>query len=242
MASHQTHWSNIFGVLVNAVTVVLASPYQNGLGELARPVRRDTFEWTALGDSYASGVGSGNYVSNSYRCLRYDHAYPVVMNGDSRLPGDHVFNNVVCSGSQTSDVNNYQFYDKDTSGKPNFQYGDRPKFGNPIIATLSVGGNDIDFPGIIFNCILDTKLPDGSALRTCDEQKQFTWDKLIDPGLIDNIDNTIKKIIDKARGGPIGDQFKLYVTGFPQFFDIQTNECDSVTFARTANLNPDNKI
>ncbi|KAI0521843.1 SGNH hydrolase-type esterase domain-containing protein [Xylaria bambusicola] len=241
MASNLMNWPKFFTILATAVTPGLASPYQNGLGESARLVRRDTFEWTALGDSYSSGVGSGDYISNSYRCLRYDHAYPVVMNGDSRLPGDHVFNSVVCSGSKTSDVDSYQFYDENTSGTPNWQYGDRPKFGNPSIATLSVGGNDIDFPGIIFNCILDTKLPDGSPQRTCDEQRKVTWDKLVDPGLIDNIDNTIKKIVDKARGGPIKDQFRLYVTGFPQFFDTQTNECDSVTFARTANPTPDGK-
>jgi len=46
-------------------------------GALARPnhlltTRGDKkFEWTALGDSYASGVGSTNYVDGR-RCLRYD--------------------------------------------------------------------------------------------------------------------------------------------------------------------------
>ena len=31
--------------------------------------------------------------------------------------------------------------------------GDRPKFGEPEVATLTVGGDDIDFPGILFNCM-----------------------------------------------------------------------------------------
>lgn len=39
------------------------------------------FEWTALGDSYASGVGSTEYVDGR-RCLRYDQAWPVLLNGD----------------------------------------------------------------------------------------------------------------------------------------------------------------
>jgi hypothetical protein len=39
--------------------------------------------------------------------------------------------------------------------------GDRSAFGVPDIATLHVGGNDIDFPGIIFNCIIELKLPFG---------------------------------------------------------------------------------
>ena len=81
------------------------------------------FEWTALGDSYASGVGSGKY-SGGQGCLRYDHAYPVQLDSDPNFsPGDHIFNNVVCSGAHSKDVELYQFYDKDTSGKPTPDYG-----------------------------------------------------------------------------------------------------------------------
>lgn len=111
------------------------------------------------------------------------------------------------------------------------------------MATLSVGGNDIDFPGIIFNCILETHLPGGAGppARSCEEQKKVTWDLLISPDLEENIAGTIKKVVDKGQSGTIGDNFRLYVTGFPQFFSEETDECDSVTFARTANPNPDGK-
>lgn len=107
------------------------------------------------------------------------------------------------------------------------------------MATLSVGANDIDFPGIIFNCILESHLPGGPPKRTCDEQKEITWGLLVDPGLAEKISHTIKKVVDKGRKGPIGDKFKLYVTGFPQFFSLETDECDKVTFGRTANPKPD---
>lgn len=84
---------------------------------LAKP-----FEWTALGDSYASGVGSLTYVDGK-RCLRYDLAYPVQMNADPTLsPPESIFNNVVCSGSSTADVTAYQFYYEDTPGE-SWQYG-----------------------------------------------------------------------------------------------------------------------
>ena len=36
--------------------------------------RAPSFEWTAWGDSYASGVGTGNYIDGR-RCLRYEEAY-----------------------------------------------------------------------------------------------------------------------------------------------------------------------
>ncbi|KAB5583244.1 hypothetical protein GE09DRAFT_1078158 [Coniochaeta sp. 2T2.1] len=111
------------------------------------------------------------------------------------------------------------------------------------MASLSVGGNDIDFPGIIFNCILEASLPINVGIKKvpCNEQKEITWNRLVDPTLPDKIDTTIKKIVAKARSGPIGDQFKLYVTGFPQFFSVETDECDHITFARSANPNDDGK-
>ena len=80
------------------------------------------FEWTALGDSYASGVGTVNYVDGR-RCLRYDQAWPVLLNGDKTLAeGNHIFNNVVCSGSHYSDVEAYQLYDDDQYNQPNRQF------------------------------------------------------------------------------------------------------------------------
>ena len=92
------------------------------------------------------------------------------------------------------------------------------------MASLSVGGNDIDFPGIIFNCILEWHLPfdAGPPNRTCDEQRKITWDLLASPDLADNVDHTIKKTVSRGRQGAAGDQFRLYVTGFPQFFSVQT--------------------
>lgn len=86
-----------------------------------------TLEWTALGDSYASGVGSGQYTGGQ-RCLRYDQAYPVLMNNDNRFDAStttkpNLFHNAVCSGSSTDDVQKYQFYEEDTRWKPDVQYG-----------------------------------------------------------------------------------------------------------------------
>ncbi|KAI1128653.1 hypothetical protein F5Y10DRAFT_291932 [Nemania abortiva] len=112
------------------------------------------------------------------------------MNVDARFPaGDHQFNNVACSGSNTADVQNYQFFDDDTPNQPNFQF--------------------------------------------------VTWDLLISSDLADNIDRTIQKVVEKGRRGTIGDNFKLYVTGFPQFFNAETEGCNEVTFARTANPDDD---
>ena len=101
-------------------------------GALARPSflatrDNDKFEWTALGDSYASGVGTVQYVDGR-RCLRYDQAWPVLLNGDKKLAeGDHIFNNVVCSGSHYSDVEAYQLYDEDHTNQPTWQFSITPR-------------------------------------------------------------------------------------------------------------------
>lgn len=119
--------------------------------------------------------------------------------------------------------------------------GPRPAFGNPSFATLTAGGDDIDFPGIIFNCILDWHLWGGPVVRTCDDQRAFSRGRLEDPQLVTNLSSLIGQVVDKGRSRPIGNDFKLYVTGYPKFFSTETDECDSVTFARTANPNDDGK-
>jgi len=93
---------------------------------------KPTLEWTALGDSYATGVGTTNYVDGT-RCLRYDEAYPIIINinpeyapgGDAVLPpGLYQFNNVACSGAETKDIIKWQLLDKPTYHEPNPTYGE----------------------------------------------------------------------------------------------------------------------
>ena len=107
------------------------------------------------------------------------------------------------------------------------------------MATLTIGGDDIDFPGILFNCILESHIPGGPAWRSCNDQRAYTWGKINDPSLVDNISELIGNIVTKARQGQAGDKFKLYVTGYGQFFNSETTLCNDVTFARTANPKPD---
>lgn len=90
------------------------------------------FEWTALGDSYASGVGTSKYIAGS-RCLRYDHAYPQLLNlntewnptGMKAFPPDRrKMNFVACSGAETRDVIEWQLLEKPKFGKPDLSFGE----------------------------------------------------------------------------------------------------------------------
>lgn len=158
----------IMGALLLVHTIWLSLWYLHLAPVLAMPAELDpryvflqtrgsSFEWTAWGDSYASGVGAGNYV-NGRRCLRYDGAYPyqIYSDKDGTLHNDGgKFNNVVCSGAEAHDILDYQFYDSDMINKPNGQYTPRPSAGKPSMGTLTMGGDDIDFPGILNNCIAE---------------------------------------------------------------------------------------
>lgn len=120
--------------------------------------------------------------------------------------------------------------------------GTRPRFGEPSVATLSIGGDDIDFPGILFNCIIETHISGGGPpFRSCADQRTYSWSKINDPSLVTNVSALIGQIVTKARQGQAGDKFKLYVTGYGQFFNNDTTLCNNVTFARKANPKPDGK-
>lgn len=93
---------------------------------------KTTLEWTALGDSYASGVGTTKYVDGR-RCLRYDESYPQLLNFNPywTVPGEtpvfpkgpHMINYVPCSGATAKDVVDWQLLDEPTSGKPDVSFG-----------------------------------------------------------------------------------------------------------------------
>jgi len=128
---------------------VLAIPLYALPAETLHPIdnflqtRSPSFEWTAWGDSYASGVGAGDYV-DGFRCLRYSKAYPRFIDADpdKYLPGPGgKFNNVACSGAKVHEVEEYQFFEvKPLIGKPSMEFYPRPAVGNPTMGTLTVGG------------------------------------------------------------------------------------------------------
>ncbi|TGO09784.1 hypothetical protein BTUL_0154g00070 [Botrytis tulipae] len=181
----------------------LAYPALNNHESAPLEKRTTPFEWTAWGDSYASGVGTGDYLDGR-RCLRHNGAYPELIHHGS---GSGVqLNNVVCTDQ--------------TSPQPDWQYWPRPAAGNSTLRTLTVGGDDIDFPGILNNCILDRfpyPMNKGFVPRSCDAQKDLSWslvcqngDKdMPNDGLVSKVDSVIKKIIKYGQGAT-GKAFRPY--------------------------------
>src|SRR5262245_39089615 len=97
------------------------------------PARAAGGAYTALGDSYSSGVGSRSYYSDSGACYRSPLAYPV--RTAARLGATLTL--AACSGARVADVQNNQL------GSLN---------AGTTHVTVSVGGNDAGFVSVITQC------------------------------------------------------------------------------------------
>ena len=167
-------------------------------------------EWTAMGDSYASGVGAGPQpADDTNRCFRFPNAYPAIMQtGDGSLqPTPQKWNNVACSGNTASQILDKEFLDQPEDDGKN---GVRPPWGDkPEFVTLTMGGNDIGILNLVSTCILSFKLwglnceqviDYGMGIAQSDELKQ-------------NFTAVIEKAYTKGRSTPVGIQFQVFVTG-----------------------------
>ena len=98
--------------LVASISSAVASA---SLKPYATPLSTDEIkEWDALGDSFTAGTGSNggeDFQGYSQDCSRYNKAYPMQMNADTRWPGDPAdrkLNFGACTGNKIVDLTNNQ--------------------------------------------------------------------------------------------------------------------------------------
>jgi lysophospholipase L1-like esterase len=127
-------------------------------------------QYVALGDSYASGVGTRVFYKESGECERSPDAYPPKV----AAAKGYALSFQACSGATTTEVNQKQLGTL-TSGTS--------------LVTITIGGNDAGFSNVIINCALYF-FTCGSAISEADE---FIQKKL--PGLLET---TYKDIRGKA--------------------------------------------
>ncbi len=99
---------------------------------------QSTVHYVALGDSYSSGVGAGNYISSSGSCDRSLNAYTQLY---AALNAPASYTSVACSGATTSDVVNSQVSALSTS---------------TTLVSITIGGNDVGFSNTMETCVLDS--------------------------------------------------------------------------------------
>ncbi len=92
--------------------------------------------YVALGDSYSSGVGAGDYLASSGSCERSALAYSQLWT-NAHAPASYT--SVACSGAKTTDVVASQLSALTSS---------------TTLASITIGGNDVNFAGVLEDCVI----------------------------------------------------------------------------------------
>jgi lysophospholipase L1-like esterase len=163
----------IMAVVAAAITAV-------GLGATALPANAAGTAYTALGDSYSSGVGTRSYYSDGTNCQRSSYAYPVL---DAAAIGA-TLSFAACSGAKVADVLGGQL------GSLN---------GSTTYVTVSVGGNDAGFSSVISQC---AKPWPYTCWGDIDNAKAYMTNTL--PGTLDQLYNAIRSKAPAARVVVVG--------------------------------------
>ncbi len=157
--------------LLSAVTAAAA------LVALTNPVNAASVNYVALGDSYASGVGTGSYDGASGSCKRSPLAYPALWAASHAVAS---FTSVACGGAKTTDVIASQ----------------APVLSpSTTLVTVQVGGNDAGFIEVVATCTF--LIPDKDCVKRVDRSKAFVQKTL--PAQLDKVYDTIKAKSPSAR-------------------------------------------
>jgi lysophospholipase L1-like esterase len=136
-------------------------------------------EYVAMGDSYSSGSGAGNY--SDLRCTRSRNAYPAKW-AEANAPSEFSF--VACGGATIPDVEGAQLQALDP--------------GTSLVS-ISIGGNDAGFASTMLSCRYSTE----SACRSALERgATFVRDQL--PGRLDSLYGAIKSRAPQAKVVVVG--------------------------------------
>jgi lysophospholipase L1-like esterase len=152
-------------VFAAVISLVITSPAQ-----AAGPA------YVALGDSYSSGNGAGNYDSASGDCHRSFSAYPYLWK-NAHAPSS--FADTACSGAVTTDVTNSQL------GPLNATTG---------LVSLTIGGNDAGFSDVITTCVTGSDSTCVNRVNTAEAYAQNTL-----PARLDATYNAIRAKAPNAK-------------------------------------------
>jgi hypothetical protein len=133
-----------------------------------------------MGDSYASGVGTGSYYPDSGACLRGPLAYPVL--AASRLGAQLEF--TACSGARIDDLLEQQL--GLLSGASGY-------------VSVSIGGNDAGFGSVMTRCALPIPLICERAIAAA-----RAYIRRVLPGRLETVYTAILDRAPEARVAAVG--------------------------------------
>ncbi|KAF2116952.1 SGNH hydrolase-type esterase domain-containing protein [Lophiotrema nucula] len=200
-------------------------------------------QWKAVGDSFSAGPGAGQDWDQEDKCdcMRHHGAYAPQLWQDEHFffpdpdrpnepPQRTTFDFLSCTGAVAPDMFNPTHCNKQVSRVGEFD----------DIVALSIGGNDFEFVKILQACVYKFFKNDDA----CDKQTDATKKLLYGDQFRTDYKTVIQGRPTTAPGQPVLDglyqrmhwrnrnpQFTgVYQTGYLQFFDTYTDQCDDVSF------------
>lgn len=194
--------------------------------------------YAALGDSYTSGPFIPDQSLSPLGCLRSDHNYPHLTAAALGL----ALMDVSCSGATTADMTAPQ----GTTVGTNPPQLDAVTSADKVV-TLGIGGNDIDFVGILENCAAVTPYGPTKVGWTC--ESYYT------AGGTDRISAAIQALAPRVAAvvGDIRDRAPtahIFLVGYPAILPPTGNGCwpqmpltyTDVPYLRAKELQLDNTL
>lgn len=204
----------------------------SSLGPLFDGSTHDGRSLVIMGDSYSSGEGVGSYLPAitgvNEKCHRSSKTYLAPMMNAAGIPVDLI----ACSGAVTADFDDY------ATDRANAQIDQLSSLQNvPGAVVMTAGGNDIDFTGIIGNCVDPLKKP------CTDDQKwvDSRYDAI--EGMKSTLASTYKKVWSALNTGRYvdkrdGEFAPVIVLGYPQILHAtQLGGCRDFTAAEVSFAN-----
>ncbi|MGW8527784.1 MULTISPECIES: SGNH/GDSL hydrolase family protein [Nocardiopsidaceae] len=155
--------------------------------------------YVALGDSYSSGDGAGDYdpaTAEPGGCWRSENAYPKVIGEEFDFSGSLAF--YACSTHKGEDM-------LGQIGTPESQIERVTE--NTSLVTLGIGGNDLGFTPVLRTCIVRMPLLESSV---CVEQEEDLERRM------DAFEETLAEVLGEIRDR--APDARVLVLGYPRLF------------------------
>ncbi|MBL1105056.1 SGNH/GDSL hydrolase family protein [Streptomyces sp. 5-8] len=175
-------------IAAGACSLLLAAACAFAAPATAQAPRTVAGGYVALGDSYSSGVGAGDYLASGKECKRSSRAFPVLW-AEAHAPASFSF--AACNGAGAKDVLTEQL------GHLSTRTG---------LVTLTVGGHDSGFVGVLATCAL------GGAERCLSAVSRSR--AMMDGSLSADLDRLYTAIRSRAPAA------RVVVLGYPHLYHL----------------------
>jgi lysophospholipase L1-like esterase len=141
------------------------------------PVSGPSWDYTAMGDSYSSGEGNPPYDPGNDGCDRSNAAFGRQFAASTPSIGSDGIQHIACSGATIANLT--------TTG----QNGEQPQisqmYSGSKLVTVTIGGNDIGFAGVLTNCLLNPLTTCESSYNSANSSNLYTTIDDLKPELVD---------------------------------------------------------